>query len=171
MRDKMKKSGKNIFKNSQIQKKFEEIYAQDNIFVLATIKEGYPSMRCVDTFYDDGAFWIVGYSFTNKAKDIEINPQVSLSNGWNNFKGKAYNMGHPLDEKNKEIREKLIEAFKNWYFLANNEVHKTMCYIKVELEHGFFHTEGKSYLIDFTEDTIEEKEFKPHIDVDLVVKF
>lgn len=34
--------------------------------------------------------------------------------------------------------EKLISAFKPWYFKHNNENDENMCYIKIELTNGFF---------------------------------
>ena len=56
----------------------EELFAKDCQFALATVKDNVPSVRVVDTFYDDGAFYIVTYSKSQKAQEIASNENVSL---------------------------------------------------------------------------------------------
>jgi len=143
----------------------EELFSRDYTFVLATVQEDKPSQRVVDTYYSEGAFWIVTYGQSRKVKEIATNPNVALCNTFHAFSGKAYNAGHPLQESNKEIREKLIKVFEPWYFAHNNEADENMCYVKVELEEGFFHKEGVGYKVSFTEMTAEEFPFAPQIEM------
>lgn len=140
-----------------------DLFGKDFTFVLATANEDVPSARVVDTYYENGIFWIVTYAKSNKMKDIENNPHVALCNNFHAFKGKAHNAGHPLRAENKDIREKLIKVFEPWYFAHNNEGDEYMCYVKVEPVSGFFHKDGTGYRVDFIEKTAEEFPFAPDI--------
>ena len=142
-----------------------ELFGRDYTFVLATVQENQPSQRVVDTYYCDQAFWIVTYALSNKVKELRNNPNVSLCNSFQIFRGKAYYMGHPLQEENKEIREKLIQVFEPWYFAHNNEQDQNMCYVKIELEQGFFHKDGIGYKVNFIEKEAEEFPFSPQIEM------
>ena len=144
-------------------KVLEELFGRDDQFSLATVRGHSPSIRVVDTYYSERAFWIVTYALSNKVKEIEENPNVALCKGFYNFTGKAYNAGHPLEKKNLFIREKLVEAFKPWYFAHNNEGDENMCYIKVELEKGFFHRDGRGYKVDFINQQAETFPFAPDV--------
>ncbi|MBQ9948537.1 MAG: pyridoxamine 5'-phosphate oxidase family protein [Oscillospiraceae bacterium] len=136
--------------------KMNELFGRDYQFVLATVREGAPFQRFVDTYFDGNDIYIVAYGLSNKVRDIEKNPEVCLCGRKNySFSGRAYNIGHPLKPENREIREKLIKAFEPWYFLHNNEQDENMCYIKVELKSGFFHHEDMGYSVDFVNRTAE----------------
>lgn len=138
----------------------EELFAKDYQFALATSKDNIPSVRFVDTFYDNGAFYIVSYAKSQKVKEIEKNSEVSLCNKLYRFTGAAYNIGHPLSEQNRGIREKLIKAFEPWYFAHNNENDESMCYVKIELKQGFFYKDGTGYKADFINKKAEEFPFE-----------
>lgn len=56
----------------------EELFAKDCQFALATSNDNLPSVRFVDTFYNNGAFYIVTYAKSQKVKDIEKNPEISM---------------------------------------------------------------------------------------------
>ncbi len=130
-------------------KVMEELFAKDCIFALATSEDNVPSVRYVDTYYQDRAFYIVAYKATQKGKEINKNENVALCHMGHRFTGRATIIGHPLLKKNEEIREKLIKVFSKWYFEHNNEDHKAMCYIKVDLDTGFFDKDGTGYKVDF----------------------
>lgn len=148
----------NIFEKSL--KVLEELFSRDYQFALATVGQDTPSIRVVDTFFDSGVFYIVTYASTQKVMELEKNPKVALCNEFYRFNGYAYNIGHPLKKENAEIREKLIEVFKPWYFEHNNEQDENMCYVKVELSNGFFHKDGIGYKVDFNSKTAEEFPFE-----------
>lgn len=140
-------------------KVMNELFARDYQFALATANNDIPSVRFVDTFYDNGCFYIVTYAKSNKVREIEINKNVSLCNKLYSFKGVAYNQGHPLEPQNREIREKLISAFEPWYFKHNNENDENMCYVKVELTNGFLYKDGTGFKVDFIARDAEEFPF------------
>ena len=136
-----------------------ELFGQDYQFSLATAKDNKPSVRVVDIYYEEGAFWVVTYANTDKVKEIEENPNVALCSEFHSFKGNAYNMGHPLKEENRKIRETLINVFQPWYFEHNDENDMNMCYVKIDLTEGFFHKAGKGYRVNFTHKTVKEFDF------------
>lgn len=70
--------------------------AKDYQFAMATVKDTTPSVRFVDTFFDDGSFYVVTYSNSQKVQELNDNCQVSLCNKLYRFNGNVYNIGHPL---------------------------------------------------------------------------
>ena len=139
-------------------KVMEELFARDSFFALATAKDNIPSVRYIDTYYKDGAFYIVTHESLGKVQELTSNPNVALCHFGSRFNGVAKNIGHPLDERNKEIREILIKEFEPWYFPHNNEEDKGMCYVKVDLTEGSFQKgehDETIYKIDFKNKTGE----------------
>ena len=135
------------------------LFGKDFQFALATSVDNVPSVRYVDTFYSEGAFYIVTYKTSQKVREIEKNKNISMCHKLIRFRGEAYDIGHPLEEKNALIREKLIKVFDSWYFKHNDESDPNMCYIKIELKNGFFYKDGKGYQVDFIRKTAEEIPF------------
>jgi general stress protein 26 len=147
-------------------KVLEEVFSKDYQFALATSKDNIPSVRFVDTYYDDCAFYIVTYAKSRKVIDIEKNPEISMCNKLYRFNGIARNIGHPLLKENLIIREKLIKVFEPWYFAHNDEDDENMCYVKIELKQGFFYKEGTGYNVDF--EKREAKEFPFTFDIVII---
>ena len=137
----------------------DTLFARDYQFALATSNNNIPAVRFIDTFYDSGAFYIVTSQKSNKVKEIEQNPIVSLSKDLYRFTGVARNIGHPLLRENLKIREKLIKVFEPWYFAHNNENDENMCYIKVDLSQGLFYKDGTGYKVNFKNKTAEKFSF------------
>lgn len=131
------------------------LFGKDCFMALATAKDNIPSVRYIDTYYQDGAFYIVTYANSQKVKEIIANPHVALAIMACRFTGIATNIGHPLDAPNKEIREVLIKAFEPWYFAHNNEADAQMCFVKVELTEGTFEKgeNENAYKVDFKNKT------------------
>ena len=137
----------------------ETLFARDYQFALATSNNNIPAVRFIDTFYNNGAFYIVTYGKSDKVKEIEHNPVVSLSKDLYRFTGTARNIGHPLLKENLKIREKLIKTFEPWYFAHNNGNDENMCYIKVDLNQGLFYKDGTGYKVNFDNKTAEKFPF------------
>lgn len=136
-----------------------ELFAKDYQFAMATVKDNTPSVRFVDTFYKDGSFYVVTYAKSQKVQELKDNSQVSLCNKLYRFNGNAYNIGHPLLLKNRDIREDLIKIFDPWYFAHNNENDENMCYVQIKLKDGFFYKDGIGYKVNFNEKEAEEFPF------------
>lgn len=144
-------------------KVLEDLFAKDYQFALATCDDNTPSVRFVDTFYDNGSFYVVTHNTSLKILEIELNEKVALCNNCYRFNGVAHNIGHPLKEENKKIREKLIKVFEPWYFAHNNEQDKNLCYLKIDLNHGFFYKDGIGYDVDFITKKANEFPFEFNI--------
>lgn len=147
-----------VYENAM--KVMKDLFGKDALFALATARENVPSVRFIDTYYEEGSFYIVTYAKSQKVDEIEVNKEVALCNKQYRFTGKAYNIGHPMKPENKEIRETLIKVFEPWYFAHNNEEDENMCFVKVELETGFFYQNRIGYQVDFREKTAEEFPFE-----------
>lgn len=126
-----------------------ELFGKDYQFALATTHGNIPSVRFIDAYYENESFYIVTHRKSQKVKEIHNNSHVSLTNRLYKFNGQAYDIGHPLDKKNKSIRERLIKVFQAWYFEHNNEDDEHMCYIEIKLADGFFYKDGTAYQVDF----------------------
>jgi len=139
-------------------KKLVRQFGKDRNMALATSYEDVPSIRIVDTFYWNRSFYIVTHEASEKAKQIAKNKYVSLCTNTNEFQGEAYNIGHPLDESNKEIRDLLIDVYSNWYFEHNDESDPKMCYIEVKLTSANTLFNKVRYSVNFdTEEVISER--------------
>lgn len=53
-----------------------ELFAKDYQFSMETVKDNVPSVRVVDTFYEDGSFYVVTYSKTQKVQELKNNSPV-----------------------------------------------------------------------------------------------
>ena len=135
-------------------KVMETLFSKDVQFALATSVNDYPTVRYVDTCYDDGCFYVVTYELSRKCQAIKKNPHVSLCHRqMYSFSGQAVNLGHPLKKENEAIREKLTKAFEPWYFKHNDETDQYMCYLKIVLDNGFVYQNGTGYRINFDKKT------------------
>lgn len=133
----------------------QNLFAKDCQFALATSVQETPSVRVVDTFFSDGAFYVVSYAQSQKVKALESNPQVALCSKAHRFRAFARNVGHPLAAHNLAIRDQLRVAFAPWYSLHNNEGDENMCYLKIEPTWGFFYQDGVGYEADFTKQAVK----------------
>lgn len=77
----------------KIKEIMNERFGKDNIIAIATVQDGKPHVRNVDAFYEDGAFYVITYAFSNKMKQIEENPDVAMSGDWFTAHGKGVNLG------------------------------------------------------------------------------
>ena len=125
------------------------VFGTDSVYALATCSAGKPSVRIIDLIWIEGAFYGVTYLGSQKMNEIAANEAVAFVRDFMRFSGKASCIGHPLDEQNARLRDKLIIAFAPWYFAHNNEDDEAMCYLKIEPTSGFFHTSGVGYRINF----------------------
>ena len=140
-------------------KAMEELFAKDCTFSLATARDNIPTVRVVDAFFDDGAFYVVTWNESGKAREIRENANVSLCSGLYRFSGAAVNIGHPLRPENAAIRAKLIEAFTPWYFRHNDEGSEGMCYLKITPAQGFVYKDGTGWEVNFAARTAREFPF------------
>lgn len=127
-----------------------ERFGYDTLLSLATMDNMRPAVRIVNSYYENGAFYIVTYALSNKMKQIEMNPEVAVCGEWFTAYGVGENIGHPRDMKNAELMSKLRTVFAEWYdngHTDENDPHT--CILRVRLTEGILFSNGKKYEIDF----------------------
>jgi len=128
----------------------QERFGKDSLIALATVDGNIPAVRTVNAVYIEGAFYVVTYALSGKMKQIARNPVVAISGDWFTAHGVGENLGHVLLEENKEIMEKLREAFASWYQNGHtNEADPNTCLLKIRLTDGVLFSHGTRYDIEF----------------------
>jgi len=135
----------------KVQEIMNERFGRDTLIALATINGKLPSVRMVNAYYDDGAFYIITYALSNKIKQIEVNPNVGICGDWFTAHGKGISLGWFYKEENKEITEKLKKAFSEWIDNGHNNFDdENTIILCVKLTDGVLFSHGTRYDIDFT---------------------
>ena len=123
-----------------------ERFGKDTVIALATTENGIPSVRYVDAFYENGAFYVITYALSNKMKHIKNNPIVAIAGEWFTAHGKGINLGYFGKPENKAIAEKLKIAFAGWinngHIDFNDENTIILC---IELTDGLLLSHGTRY--------------------------
>lgn len=137
--------------NAESKSIMEERFGKDSVIALATVENGVPWVRSVNGYYKDGAFYIITYGLSHKMKQIEENPNVAIAGDWFTAHGKGADLGYFCNEENRDIAEKLKEAFASWINNGHNDFDdentRILC---IRLTDGTLFSHGKRYDIDFT---------------------
>ena len=78
---------------------------------LASCVDNKVTVRDLNTYYNDGKFYVLSKSTNSLVHDIAINPRVGLCHGSHNIYGNARSLGHPLEAKNAALRKLLKKQF------------------------------------------------------------
>ena len=128
-----------------------ERFGKDSIFALATTIDNIPYVRNVNTFYFEGAFYVLTYGLSNKMKQIRLNPNVALAGDWFTAHGKAVNLGYFGKKENEFIAGKMQEVFSEWIDNGHNNFEDVnTCILRIELTEGLLFSHGTRYEIDFS---------------------
>lgn len=129
-----------------------ERFGHDTLISLATVDSNRPSVRIVNSYYEDGAFYTVTYALSNKMKQIEKYSDVAICGEWFTTHGIGENIGHPCDVKNASLMNKLRKVFSEWYTNGHiDEGDPNTCILRIRLTDGVLFSHGTKYEIDFTE--------------------
>lgn len=127
-----------------------ERFCHDTLIALATMEENTPWVRTVNSYYEDGAFYVITYALSNKMRQIEKNSAVAICGEWFTAHGIGENLGYIRDKKNKVIADKLRTAFSEWYDNGHtNEDDPNTCILCIHLTDGVLFSHGTRYDIDF----------------------
>ena len=66
-------------RNPEAEAILQERFGKDSIIALATVEDGIPSVRNVNAYYEDGAFYIITYGLSGKMQQIAKNPTVAIA--------------------------------------------------------------------------------------------
>lgn len=129
----------------------DERFGHDTVLALATVENGVPWVRSVNSYYEDGAFYVVTYARSNKMRQIKANPTVAVSGEWFTAHGVGENLGHILAEENWEIADKLRTVFAEWYDNGHtNEADPNTIILRIRLTDGILLYHGTRFDIDFS---------------------
>lgn len=127
-----------------------ERFGKDSIIALATIENDKPYVRSVDSFYEEGAFYVLTHGLSRKMIQIERNPNVAISGDWFTANGKGTNLGYFGKKGNERIACKMQAVFSEWIDNGHNNFEdENTCILKIELTDGVLFSHGTRYEIDF----------------------
>lgn len=137
--------------SKDVEKIMIERFGTDSIIALATVVDNVPYVRSVNSFYDEGAFYVLTYGLSDKMKQIEKNPIVAIAGEWFTAHGKGVNLGYFGKIENEAIANKMKAAFSEWIDNGHNNFEDiNTCILRVELTDGLLLSHGMRYEIDFT---------------------
>lgn len=132
------------------QKIMEDHFGCDTLIAVATVENGRPYVRNVNSYYENGAFYVITHALSNKMRHIANNPETAVCGDWFTGHGIAGNMGHILKEENREIADKLRVVFAEWYDNGHvDESDPNTCILCIRLTDGRLADHGTWYDIDF----------------------
>lgn len=133
-------------RNQEMERIMTERFGKDTILALATVENGIPYVRNVNTYYEDGAFYIITYALSNKMRQIADNPTVAIAGEWFTAHGKAVNLGYFGKADNQAIADKLKKAFAAWIDNGHNNFEdENTIILRVELTDGLLLSQGTAY--------------------------
>lgn len=127
----------------------KELYGKDVAMSLATVNGDKANIRVVNAYFKENTFYITTYVLSNKMKEIFKNPNVALNCNLFVAHGTGENIGNPLDEPNRKLREELKSVFAAFYDKHVNEQDKNTCILKVSLNDALVFANDYKYIIDF----------------------
>lgn len=71
-----------------------ERFGKDTVIALATTENEKPYVRYVNSYYENGAFYIITYALSNKMKHIKENSAVAIAGEWFTAHGEAVSLGY-----------------------------------------------------------------------------
>lgn len=131
----------------------KERFGHDSLIALATVEDGLPWVRTVDGYYEDGCFYALVNSHTNKMRQIEKEPRVAVCGDWFTGHGLAEDMGQMLEKQNADIFGRIKAAFASWYNNGHmDENDPASRILRIRMTDGVLLSHGTRYDIDFTEE-------------------
>lgn len=125
-------------------------FGHDTLISLATIDGSIPSVRIVNSYYENGSFYTITHALSNKMKQIEAYPTVAICGEWFTAHGIGKNIGHVCNKHNVEISTKLREVFSEWYSNGHtDESDPNTCILRICLTDGVLFSHGMRYDINF----------------------
>lgn len=123
-----------------------ERFGKDTVMALATAANGKPSVRYIDVFYENGAFYTITYALSGKMKQIEANPAVALAGEWFTAHGTGVSLGWFGKAENQEIAGKLSAAFAEWIDNGHNNFEdRNTIILRIDLTDGLLLSHGTRY--------------------------
>ncbi len=134
--------------SAEAEKIMVERFGKDNVIALATVENNVPSVRYVNAYYEDGAFYSITNARSNKMKQLAVNPAVAIAGDWFTAHGRGSNLGYFGKAENRAIAEKLRKAVAAWIDNGHNDfADKNTIILRVELTDGLLLSHGTRYAL------------------------
>lgn len=128
----------------------DERFGHDNLIALATVDGDVPYVRAVNTYYENGSFYVITNAESNKMQHIKTNPCVSICGDWFTAHGIGKNKGYILAEENAGIASKLRAVFAERYDNGHtDESDPNTVILEIKLTRGVLFSHGTRYEIEF----------------------
>lgn len=128
----------------------DERFGHDSVIALATQDGDMPSVRYVNAYYEDGAFYVITYALSNKMQQLEKNQNVAVAGDWFTAHGRGVSLGYFGKEENRAIAQKLRTAFAAWIDNGHNNFEdQNTCILCIQLTDGVLFSHGTRYDIAF----------------------
>jgi general stress protein 26 len=125
-------------------------FDHDTVLSVATLDANRPSVRMVNAYYEDGAFYVVTYALSGKMKQIKENPAVGVCGEWFTAHGIGENLGYVLAPQNAKMMAKLRAVFAEWYDNGHtNESDPNTILLRIRLTDGILFHQGERFEIVF----------------------
>lgn len=135
----------------EIEAVLNERFGHDNLIPLATLDGGFPAVRNVNAYYENGAFYVITYASSNKMKQLVRNASCAVCGEWFSAQGIGVSLGWVKAPDNLELFDKLKRVFAGWIDNGHNDFDDKNCIIlKIRLTNGTLFSHGTKYEIDFT---------------------
>jgi len=124
----------------------QQRFGGDSLIALATCVDGVPHVRTVNSYYEDGAFYVLTYALSGKMQQIALNPTVAISGDWFTAHGRAENLGWFGSEENSAIAAKMREVFAAWIDNGHNDFSdQNTIILRITLTDGLLLSHGTRY--------------------------
>ncbi len=134
----------------ETEKILKERFGQDSIIALATTAKGIPYVRSVNTFYEDGAFFVLTHALSGKMQQISENPVVAISGDWFTAHGIGENLGWYGSTENAALAAKMRTVFASWIDNGHNNFDDPDTIIlRIRLTHAVLFSHGTRYELDY----------------------
>lgn len=130
-----------------------ERFGRDSLLSLATVSNGVPHVRIVNSYYEAGSFYVITYARSNKMRQIADNATVAVAGDWFTAHGIGENLGYIYREENLAVAKKLESVFASWFHNGHNDYNDpNTCILRIRLTDGLLLSHGTRYDIDFTKE-------------------
>ena len=130
----------------------QERFGHDSLIALATVEDGLPWVRTVNGYSEDGSFYVLVNSTTNKMRQIAKEPRVAISGDWFTGHGVAEDLGQLLEPQHAELFGRLKAAFAAWYDNGHmQEDDPNSRILQVRITDGVLFSHGTRYEIHMME--------------------
>jgi hypothetical protein len=128
---------------------------------IATSVGNFPEVQIVTTCFVEKAFYVFIDKESKFTSQISENKKVCLCtlSSFHKFNGEAIELGHPLDDDNSLLRDKLIEVTKSEYLNKIDESNENLQLVRIDLSKGYTYNKKFNYQIDFEKNEAIENTF------------